>query len=593
MGSIPPTAARIQGGGRILNAHNRNRRDFLRAAGVAAAGAIAVPAWLVKPHRTTLAGVGSQARGMSVLPATAEMVASPQRSMRGLMVDAARVPEKLDYYRRVIDFCSEWGFNTLQFRLADDQGSALRFASVSGLITHANAFTPEQLKNLAEYGQLHGVEVFPEIESFGHTGYITRSPTFAHLLDRDPNGSSEFSGISPVDSVTLELMSKLYGEVASIFPSQYLHGGCDEVNWGGSSLSRKALQSRRRSEIWADYLNALNRVAAELRRRFIVWGDFVVHKEPQILGLLDKRIIIMDWNYSEPNAGPLHDTLEKIAAHGARAIGAPALSCYRWGARIGTEQLRNVDAYADAYQASNEPASLGVVVTNWVPSRYVQNSVWDSFAYAAVALNQGTAAAQTSGFQRFVEKHYQAVWNDYWREVFESLYGAAPYWTGGVATSRQGLTLPVPWSSDVDLAAVLKAPAPPLNPFTRLCSLLVLLEPSVLTNLPDFQAFALCIQYMERLFWREVVVIEQARQRPLDRARATLLIQAIAARDQTLADALTRDWEKGRFGDAAAASQPVINLEPKDQMLFQWKQAARYSGSLAENPDRFCRLLLG
>ena len=558
------------------------------------AGAVAVPAWLAEPQMTAPEGVGSQACGMSFLmPATAQAVAMPQRAMRGLMVDAGRVPEKLDYYHRVINFCSEWGFNTLHFRLADDQGSALRFASISGLITHANAFTPEQLRDLAEYGQLHGVEVFPEIESFGHTGYITRSPTFAQLLDRDPNGSSEFSGVSPVDPATLELMTKLYGEVASIFPSKYLHGGCDEVNWGGSAHSRQALQSRSRSQIWADYLNALNRVAVELHKEFIVWGDFVLHKEPQILGLLDKRIIIMDWNYSENNAVPLHDTLEKIAAHGARAIGAPALSCYRWGARVGTEQLRNVDAYADAYQASNEPASLGVVVTNWIPSRYVQNSVWDSFAYAAVALNQGTATAQTSGFRRFVEKHYQTTWNDHWREVFESLYGAAPYWPEGVATAWQGLTLPVPWSSDVDLAAVLKAAAPPPNPFTRLRSLLILLEPSVLTNLPDFQAFALCIQYLERLFWRETVVVDQATQRPLDRARATLLIQGIAARDQTLADALTSDWETGRFGDAPAASQPVINLQPKDQMLFQWKQAARYSASLAENPDRFCTLLLG
>ena len=280
--------------------------------------------------------------------------------------------------------------------------------------------------------------VLPEIESFGHTGYITRSPAFAHLLDRDPNGSSEFSGVSPVDPATLALMTKLYGEVASIFPSNYLHGGCDEVNWGGSARSRQALQSRSRAQIWADYLNALNRAAMELHKELIVWGDFVLHKDPQILGLLDKRIIIMDWNYAENNAVPLHDTIEKIAAHGTRAIGAPGLSCYRWGPRVGTEQLRNVGAYADAYLASNESASLGVVVTNWIPSRYVQNSIWDSFAYAAVALNQGTATAQTSGFQRFVEKHYQTTWIEHWRELFESLYSAAPCWPERIASLLAG-----------------------------------------------------------------------------------------------------------------------------------------------------------
>src|SRR6185437_1876945 len=493
------------------------------------------------------------------------------------MVDAARVPEKLDYYHRVIDFCAAWGFNTLHFRLADDQGSALRFASVHGLVTHAHAFTPEQLRALAQYGLRCDVDVIPELESFGHTGYITRSAAFAHLLDRDPNGSAEFSGVSPLDPATLNLFAALYREVASIFPSKYLHGGCDEVNWGGSARSRLALQSRSRAQIWAAYLNALNRAAVALQKELIVWGDFVLHKEPQILDMLDKRIVIMDWNYAETNSAPLHDTLKRIAAHGARAIGAPALSCYRWGPRVGIEQLRNVDAFADAYLASSEPASLGVVVTNWVPSRYVQNSIWDGFAYAAVALNHGTAAAQTSAFRQFVEKHYQSAWKEQWNEVFETIYNSAPYWPGEIRRSQNALTLPVPWSSDAQLTAVLRAETPPANPFTRLASLLVLLEPSVLNHLADFQAFALSVQYLQRLFWRETAVIAQASERPLDRTQAALLIQAISARDQALASDLAVDWDTGRFTHAPAASQPVTDLQPKDQLLFQWKQAARYS----------------
>jgi hypothetical protein len=38
-----------------------------------------------------------------------------------------RTPESLEYYRRGIAFCADWGLNVLHFRLADDQGSALRF----------------------------------------------------------------------------------------------------------------------------------------------------------------------------------------------------------------------------------------------------------------------------------------------------------------------------------------------------------------------------------------------------------------------------------------------------------------------------------
>ena len=54
------------------------------------------------------------------------------------------------------------------------KGARCYFTSVPDLVTHRNAFTPEELKSLVEYGQSHGVELIPEVESFGHTGYITR-----------------------------------------------------------------------------------------------------------------------------------------------------------------------------------------------------------------------------------------------------------------------------------------------------------------------------------------------------------------------------------------------------------------------------------
>ena len=517
--------------------------------------------------------------------------AGVRRKMRGLMVDAGRVPETMDYYKRVIEFCAEWELNTLQFRLTDDQGSAMCFTSVPDLVNHANAFTPEQLRSLVEFAQSHDVDLIPEVESFGHTGYITRSPTYAHLLDQEATGSLEFTGIIPVNPESLQLFEKLYHEVAAIFSSTYLHGGCDEVNWGGSALSRKALQAKTRAQIWAEYLNALNQISAGLGKQFIVWGDFVLHKEPEILGELNKNIIVMDWNYEGNSSARFRETFQKVSANGSRGIGAPGLSSYKWGARVGTEQLRNIDAYADAYLETDDPNSLGVILTNWIPSRYVQNSIWDGFAYAAIAFNEGTATAQTSGFRRFVEKHYRANWNEVWDEVFRLIYDAAPYMKDRETASWMGLLLPVPWSNDEQLAALLKDAFPRPNPFTRIRSLLVQLEPLMMKNYADFQGFGLCVQYLERIFWREAVVIEQAAQKPLKGETADLLIQSIAERDRELAEALTKDWDQGRFPNAEAKLEAVYGLEPKDQLLFQWKRATAYSSSLASNPDRFYRLM--
>ena len=524
----------------------------------------------------------------------APKAATRQQKIRGLMVDAGRVPETLEYYRRVIDFCAEWRLNTLHFRLADDQGSALRFASVPDLVTHKNAFTPKELNSMAVYAQKRGVDMIPELESFGHTGYITRSPKYSHLLDAEGN-SSEFTGVTPVDPEVVRLFDSLYREITAIFPSAYLHGGCDEVNWGGSQQSRRALQTKTRAQIWADYLNALNHTAEGLGKQLIVWGDFVLHKEPEILANLNKNVIIMDWNYRETNAAKVGEALTQIRASGFRGIGAPGLINYKWGARAGTEQLRNIDAYAGTYLNKGDPGSLGVVLTNWVPSRYIQRSIWDGFAYAAVAFNEGAAIAQGLGLRRFVERHYRAKWNDAWSEAFQLIYENAPHVAerGSIsgAAAGTGLRLVVPWSSDEQLAAVLGDRSPRQNPFPRLRGLLVELQLQVLDNRSDFQAFALCVEYLERTYWRENVILEQAAGKLLDQKAADLLIKSIAERDRLLAEALSKDWDAGRFPDSKAKLEPLYGFQPKDQLLFQWEQAAKYSASLAQSPERFYQLL--
>ena len=506
------------------------------------------------------------------------------------MVDAARVPEDLAYYRRVIDFCSDWELNTLQFRLTDDQGSALQFSSVPHLITHPHAFTPDEMHELAAYGRARGVDLLPEVEAFGHTGYITRSPVYAHLLDRDPHGSAEFTGIIPVHPESPQLFDKLFREIAAIFPSKYLHGGCDEVNWGGSAMSRKALQTRTGADIWAAWLNQLNRLAQSLGKTFIVWGDLVLGKEHGVLPSLDKSIVIMDWNYWDTDPVPFRNSLEKVRVHGARAIGAPGLISYRWGPRPGTSQLGNIDAFADVYVTSQNPASLGVIVTNWVPSRYIQNSLWDGFAYAAVAFNRGAAAARSGAFRNFVQRHWAAPWSDTWSQAFTLLYDAAPIY-GDSKHTPLGLRLPVPFSTEAQLSAALKGTANPANPFARLRVLLGSIQPFVAKNLGDFEALQLSVRYLETLLWRQNAIQERTAAKRLDREAARDLIQTVAARDRSLLDELNKDWDSGRPGDSPAKLLPLYGMEPKDQLVFQWSRAAAFSAELAAHPDRFCGIL--
>src|ERR1700749_1134514 len=144
---------------------NRNRREFLLGTGVMIANAAASPFLSADDSRINPdfpATVGDPLSARMSQAGTGESdprKAAVRGKMRGLMVDAGRVPETMDYYKRVIEFCAGWELNTLHVRLAEDQGSAMRFSSLPDLVTHGNALTPEQLNGLAEHAQSHGVDL--------------------------------------------------------------------------------------------------------------------------------------------------------------------------------------------------------------------------------------------------------------------------------------------------------------------------------------------------------------------------------------------------------------------------------------------------
>ena len=510
--------------------------------------------------------------------------------MYGLMADAGRAPEDPSTYRRDIDFCHEWKMNAYLISLADDQGCALRFKSHPELITHKNALTHEQAKELARYAQQRGVDLIPEIESFGHTRYVTGVPQYARLADPMPGGHGHFSAVTPVAPETLKLMSDLYREVAEIFPSRYLHGGCDEVNWGGSELSREALKTKSRDEIWAEYLNSLDHVARGLGKEFIVWGDYVLHKQPGVLPRLNKDIIVMDWQYYVTDPKPLEEAARKVIDTGLRAIGAPAIISCRWGPRAGANALRNIEAYADAYSRIDSPGAMGVIVTSWVPSRYLQRSLWDTYAYAAVAMNEGSSVARASAFRRFVEKFYQAEWNENWADIFTTLYEITPN-QKSCSPAWMSPVLPVPWRSEDELKAAVQSGMLNAPPFRRLLSQLVFSEAQVRDNFDDFVTFRLSVEYLAHVFWRITALVQEATKARRTPEAAAALIRTLAERDQRLLEKLDASWDKGRASDAAAKTGPVFDLRPGDQLLYTFHQAATFSQQLAHDPERFVHML--
>jgi len=79
-----------------------------------------------------------------------------EKVFRGFMIDAPRGVETIEYYFRLIDFCQEEGFNSIIFRLTDDQGSAYLFTSHPELNMCEGAFSAKEFRTIVDYAQNHG-----------------------------------------------------------------------------------------------------------------------------------------------------------------------------------------------------------------------------------------------------------------------------------------------------------------------------------------------------------------------------------------------------------------------------------------------------
>ena len=327
--------------------------------------------------------------------------------IRGFMIDAPRATESLGYYFRLIDFCRKEQMNTIIFRLTDDQGSAYLFTSHPELNMREGAFSADELKQLIVYAEKAGIQMIPEIESFGHSRYITHTKRYRFL--NDSAEGNEYNALCPVSDSTLKLMKELYTEVAAIFPSPYFHIGCDEVNWGGSELSKNALKTRSKNQIWAGYVNTLNGYVRLLGKKTIIWGDVPLYVEKDVLDLLDKDLVIMDWNYSETNKAKVDSIAHASLKRGFSVIGCPGVSWCRWGTRVGRQQFENINAYAEVYCNMDDPDNLGIIMSNWIPKRYLQNSQWDTYTIAAEILKNKGGYHYMDAIPAFVEDHFGTI----------------------------------------------------------------------------------------------------------------------------------------------------------------------------------------
>ncbi len=161
----------------------------------------------------------------------------PRFPWRGLMIDVARRWQPTEVIERNIDAMAVVKLNVLHLHLTDDQGFRIESLTHPELQTQGsdgNFFTQEEIRGIIAYAAERGIRVVPEFDVPGHaTSWVVSHPELASLPG--PYQIERHWGVfnpvlDPTQEATYGLLGDFLGEMAALFPDQFIHIGGDENN---------------------------------------------------------------------------------------------------------------------------------------------------------------------------------------------------------------------------------------------------------------------------------------------------------------------------------------------------------------------------
>ncbi len=212
----------------------------------------------------------------------------PALATRGTQVDLARGPvPKLEYLERIVRTIAEFKMNALFMYIEDSfrvEGEPL-----VGLLS--DTLTRDDWKALVAYAAPYHVEIIPAVEACGHLHKILRFEQYSGLAER-PHGHV----LAADGPGAFTFLERFFGQLTPVFPSPYVHIGCDETVELGLGRGAEAVQKQGYGEVYVDNLIRVHDLVRRYNKQVMFWGDIAV-EHPEMIPRLPKDLIVASWEY--------------------------------------------------------------------------------------------------------------------------------------------------------------------------------------------------------------------------------------------------------------------------------------------------------
>lgn len=343
----------------------------------------------------------------------------PRLKWRGVLLDGSRHFFDAAFIRKHLDRLAAYKFNTFHWHLTDNQGWRVEIKSLPELTkigawraegvaakqrpapgsgqpqTYGGYYTREELREVVRFAALRGITIVPEIDTPGHSNALTAA--FPELTCSGSPASELCVGNEKV----YEVLEKVIGELAPVFPGKYFHIGGDEVNpakWKTCPKCQALMQREGLadvSQLEPYFIRRMEKILAAHGKTLIGWQE-IFHESASTLG---PDTVAIAWDNSdkpgETRRGERYRAMLTEAVRTKhRVVVAPDWPCYldKWQGDASLEPrgwknptgrpLRLADVYGFEPLSEGVPAEtlLGAQAclwTEWIATpAHVEYMMW-------------------------------------------------------------------------------------------------------------------------------------------------------------------------------------------------------------------------
>lgn len=292
----------------------------------------------------------------------AEITDAPELAVRGFMLDISRckVPT-LAALEELVSQLAALRINQLQLYTEHTYA----FPGHEIVWRDASPMTAEELQKLDQWCRAHGIELVPNLQSFGHMDRWLKHAPYRELAEC-PEGffyelinAHRAAGTLRPNQASLDFVGELYDAYLANFSSDQLNIGGDEPWELGKGWSAAQCAVRGKHAVYCEHLNGIHRLVTERGRKMQFWADILL-EDPAHAGMAPRDAIPVIWGYDAGHPFPKQcESLKRLGYHYLVAPGASSWQSFH--GRL-DNALTNVN---EAVRAAQAHGAGGILLTAW------------------------------------------------------------------------------------------------------------------------------------------------------------------------------------------------------------------------------------